>query len=143
VVQAVRALESALKERLDGGALRGLKNLGHNRDPLYAARIRGKTDGRVPWPNEENATAETLVLMPSGRLEIAVCKTDAQGDMFDIEMRPAEDADLRAEDLEDLLRTLIDIIPRTVAYADKARERYAGLRELSLNAMRLLTGESA
>jgi hypothetical protein len=141
VVAAVRALETALQDRLDGGNLRGLKNLGHNRDPLYAARIRGKPDGRVRWPDSPNAANRTLVLTPKGKLQVAVCRTDVAGDMFDIELFDAVDEDIDVEDLENLLKTLIDIIPRTVAYADKARERYAGLRELSLNAMRLLTGE--
>jgi hypothetical protein len=141
VVEAVRALETALQERLDGGTLRGLKNLGHNRDPLYAARIRGKPDGRVKWPDTPMTSTDTLVLSPKGKLQVAVCRTDERGDMYDIELRDAADEDITTEDLENLLRTLIDIVPRTVAYADKARDRYAALRELSLNAMRLLTGD--
>lgn len=142
VIEAVRALETALQERLDGGSLRGLKNLGHNRDPLYAARVRGKPDGRVRWPDTPLTSTETLVLSPKGQLQIAVCRTDERGDMYDIELRDAADEDITTEDLENFLRTLIDIVPRTVAYADKARDRYAALRELSLNAMRLLTGDS-
>ena len=139
-VQAVRALETALQDHLEGGSLRGLKNLGHNQNQLYAARIRGKPDARVRWPDEENAISKTLVLNPKGKLQVAVCRTDEQGDMFDIELRDATDEDLDAEDLENFLRTLIEILPRTVAYAGKARERYSGLRELSINTMRLLTG---
>jgi len=142
VIQAVRALEAALQERLDGGSLRGLKNLGHNRDPLYAARIRGKPDSRVRWPDAPNSVSETLVLSPKGQLQVAICRTDDQGDMFDIELRDALDTDIDSEDLESFLRTMVEIVPRTVAYADKAKDRYAALRELSLNALKLLTGET-
>jgi hypothetical protein len=140
VIRAIRALERALQEKLDGNTLRGLKNLGHSRDPLYGARIRGQSDARVKWPDRENAMSEALFLSPQGILRVAACRTDEHGDMFDLEVRDAVDDDFVIEDLADFLKTLIDVGPRTVTYATKARERYAGIRELAINAMRLLTG---
>jgi len=140
VVQAIHAVEAALQGALAGNAIRGLRNLGHSTDPLYAARVRGKPDSRVAWPDEANDSVETLVLTVSGALRMAVCRTDGQNYMLPMVLREVRDDDIEAEDLEHLLRTLIEIIPRTVNYADRGSERYAALRQLAVDTMKLFVG---
>ena len=122
----------------------GLKNLGLGKDPFYAARLRGKTDGKVIWPSDDepDRKTETLVIVPDGKLQFAICRTDDEGAMFvDVELRVPTDEELRVEDLDGMLQTFAEIIPRHIAYAAKAKERYVGLRELSDKVLRLLGDE--
>lgn len=132
VVSAIRAIEGELRERLSGGTLRGLKNIGTDDCRFYAGRVRGKTDAKILWPEEENATAETLVITADGELQMAICCTDANAEIIpDLATRDIHDGEFRAEDLRDLLRTLSKVLSRHTVYAERAVERYADLRELS------------
>ena len=139
VVPAIRAMETELIRQLDGGKLRGLKNLGIGAQPFYAARIRGKPDTKILWPDEADSYASTLVVVPSGHVVMAICETDSNGEIDPvITIRQVRPDEWRAEDLQGLLTTLRDVIPRHVEYAERAAERYAGLHELSENVLKLL-----
>lgn len=130
-VRAVRALEAALRRALEGHALRGLKNLGHGSALFYAARVRAAVDSRLAWPVEADSCVEALCILPTGQLAIAQCRTDAHGACLDPTWRPATDDDLIAEDVEALTRTLAVVLPRHIAAAEQARERYDKLRALA------------
>jgi hypothetical protein len=132
VIPAIRAVEHELKRQLGDGCLRGFKNVGFGANPFYAARVRGKCDTKLLWPDESNAQATTLVLTPDGCLMMAVCMTDSDGEILPtVGVRVVLDDELRVEDLQEFLQTLAEIVPRHVANADRATERYINLRGLS------------
>jgi hypothetical protein len=139
-ISAVRALEHDLVRRLDGVSLRGLRNLATGEGPFfYAARVRGHTDSKLLWPDEDNAEAMTLVLMPRGQLHMAICRTEDDGYIDPlVTSKSATDDELYAEDLQAFLNTLAEVIPRHIEYSDRATKRYALMHELSEKVLQLL-----
>lgn len=141
-IAAIRGLEQALVESLAGEPLRGLKNLGTGSQPYYGARVRGKPEAKLLWPEEPDSEAETLVIVADGHLAMAVCRTMTSGGIDPhVEECEVEDSDLRAEDVEAMLTTMAEIITRHITSAQTARERYTKLRELSDSVLRVLTRE--
>jgi len=137
-IRAIRQLEAALLEALDGQSLRGLKNLGQGNAPIYAARVRGEPHTKLAWPTEPDSVVESLCITPSGSLVMFQCATDEHGAGLDPTSRPAADTDFRAEDIEALTRTLAGILPRHIQAAEQARERYQGIQALSARIERII-----
>jgi hypothetical protein len=129
--RAIYALEQALVEALQGQALRGLKNLGQGNAPFYAARVRGEPDTKLAWPAEPESVAESLCILPGGQLAMVACATDDRAACLDPVTRPVTENDLLAEDVEALALKLATILPRHIAAAERARERYAKLHALA------------
>ncbi len=136
--RAVRTLEAALVEALQGHALRGIKNLGQGNAPIYAARVRGEPDTKLAWPAEPDSLTESLCIAANGSLVMIQCVTDDQAHALDATSRPAQDADLLAEDVEALTRTLTTLLPRHIQAAERARERYQGIQALAERIERVL-----
>ncbi|UCC72016.1 MAG: hypothetical protein JSV86_16860 [Gemmatimonadota bacterium] len=121
-VKAVREIERALQEALEGEPLRGLRNLGGS--AMFAgARVRGKTDKKLPGPDSQKGERDFLCLNAKGQLVI-VWWEDVGDDMVEIRERPVRDDELVAGDATDLLNTVQQILPRHVEHAERARARY-------------------
>jgi len=134
---AVRRLETALTEVLEGEPLRGMRNLAGGNAPLYAARLRGDPDAKLAWPNEPDAVSESLVLLPNGQLAVAQCATDGRR-LLDVEVRDLFDTDIRAEDAEAFTRTLAVVLRRHIEASKKAQVRYARVQTFADQVRRIL-----
>jgi hypothetical protein len=127
--RAVREVETALQEALDGEPLRGLRNLGGSAS-FYAARVRAKADKKLPGPNERKGERDWLCLSPKGELIIAWWE-DVEDDEVELRDRLATDDELRVDDVEALLKTLQWILPRHIDAAERAKARYTKAVALS------------
>jgi hypothetical protein len=117
-VQAVRKLEKALREALGGERLRGLPVLDVTPEGrrVHGARARGKTiDGQL-----EHLDA-VLVIMPDGTLYMA-CKTTSW---------PVADEELLVEDVEDVARSVEEVLRRHLSAIARTTARFAAMTALA------------
>ena len=127
-IAAVRKLEAALVEALDGEKLKGLPKLDETeRARFYAARARGK---RI---DERLTDKEVLVVAQDGRLHMASVRPEVSGAFLGspVESRPAADDELLAEDVEDVARAVEEVLGRHLALIAKSAERYERLADLA------------
>jgi hypothetical protein len=127
-VQAIRALEHALVEALDGENLKGLREIGAG---YQAARVRGQDPfEELPEPKPfESQGREVLVVTSSGTLAMArSCRAFRQG----AAERVAEDADLLIEDVQDLGRLFELILGEHIERARKSAETFSRLELLAI-----------
>jgi hypothetical protein len=96
-VSAIRAVEGALVEALQGEHLRGLPNLGTSDRRFYGLRVRSSDENA----GEQLFSERVLVLTKEGRLALAHWVLDGMS----LDVKDARDEDLLAEDLEHVLRT--------------------------------------
>jgi len=121
-VAAVREIEAALLEALNGEPLRGLRNLGGSA-MFVAARVRGKPNKKLPGPNAQKGERDWLCLNAKGQLVIAWWE-DVNDDEVEIRERPVRDDELIASDVEDLLTTIQYVLPQHIERAVRAKARY-------------------
>jgi hypothetical protein len=104
----IRRIVASLRSALGRSELAGLPNLGSRQVVFNAARVRGEATGRLAWPLNPHEETEALVLLPSGALAVAICKTGKTGAMVPrVDCREVADDELRASDVTDLWRTLV------------------------------------
>lgn len=118
-VRSCRAIEKALQEALAGGCIHGLANLGAKNRPFYGARLRTHPDMRL----EGNQTS--ICLDSGGRLVLATKTPDT------IEIEPAADDQLWAEDGECLPKTLEIVLARHLERATINAARYEKLLQIA------------
>ncbi len=135
-VKAVREMENALQEALDGEPLRGLRNLGGSAS-FYAARVRAKPDKKLPTPNEAKGERDFLCLDHTGKLVIAWWD-DVENNSVELQDRPAGDDDIRIGDVEDMLRALDWALPRHLEASARTARRYENITELSAQVQQLM-----
>lgn len=130
-VAAIRALESRLLQALNGGTLRGLKNLAPGVGvPLQAARIKGSRwfgiDDVLP-PDE----SEVLVISKTGQICMArgIDLQKLSGERW--EMRPARDEDFIAQDLEPVVDAVQQALERHIVRSEKTSASYERVSYLS------------
>jgi hypothetical protein len=118
-VQVIRGIEARLVGALAGTHLRGLPNLVSTALAIrfYGARVRAHADVLL--------ADEALVLSSSGDLQMAWCRDRLLG------TRPVRDDELRAEDLEAYVRTLLEVLPLHVRKAAKAGEKFTRIERLA------------
>ena len=129
-IAACRAMESALVAALEsaGERLRGLPELGPRAALFRGLRIRGTSDRPLDIP--VNAAGHPrLCVDDRGRLVMACVVR--RGQDFAIQWRAAEDADLLAEDAQDMAAVLEEAVGDHLAAVERQRERYAGLRRVA------------
>jgi hypothetical protein len=124
--QAIRALEHALVEALDGESLKGLREIGVG---YQAARVRGKDPfEELPEPKPfEPEGREVLVVTPSGTLAMVKRYRIGWGNE-----RAAEDQDLLIEDVADLGRLFERILAEHIERARKSAETFSRLELLAI-----------
>lgn len=149
-VKACRALERAVVRELDGEPLRGLANIGTAKHPFYAARVRGKPDERLPLPELDRPTMPfdlpgpavapppVLCINPHGLLVVAGFVFRPDGTIVDVASSPAEDEDLLAEDAEGLASCLAVVLPRHVARADGAGDKFRRFAKFAARIVEML-----
>lgn len=125
-VRAIRALERALVDALDGELLKGLREI---RPGYQAARVRGKDPfEELPQPKPfENEGREVLVLESNGHLCMSCAGRNLR---HSVVSRLADDADLLVEDVENLGRLYERILAEHIERARRSAEtfdRYAAL----------------
>ena len=133
-IAAVRKLEAALVEALGGEKLRGLPVLWP--DPMQgnptgaerynAARARGKK-------NIERVLSEAkpvLVVSEDGHLKMAVAFAAPNEDVGPVE-RPVEDAELLAEDVEDVASAVEEVLRRHLVSLGQRTGRYQRFLDLA------------
>lgn len=132
---AIRALEKALVDALDGEVLRGLPNLGAGSGGVvfYAARVRG---GRASEPLPTYApTKRVLVLRKDGRLAIAR-RVDLPGSEL------ARDEELLAEDLAAFCALLLAVLKRHLDVSAATEDRYRSLTSAAARVLVMLGPET-
>lgn len=128
-VRAVRKLEAALVEALDGEKLRGLPMLYFSPDKrlrLFGARARGpEMDSRLPLDGRS-----VMVFGEDGRLRMAL--RDLVANCYRV--RPVEDSELLYEDVEDAGRVVAALLR---VHVDSVRGRSEKYRRFEAMAERL------
>jgi hypothetical protein len=140
LIDAVHKIEAVLAEALGGERLRGLRNLGGS--AVYpAARIRGNTDKKLPPPESRKGEREFLCLNESGKVVVTWWE-DAGRDEVVLRERAPHDSDLIATDVEDLIKTLQEILPRHIEVSKRVRARYSEAAALILRIHQILYPEA-
>lgn len=151
-VAAVRALESALVAALEGGHLRGLKNLGTHSQPFAGARVHGEIDAKIPLEGvaEDAAPAypSKLCVGADGRLVKVrywrrLPERDPRGTiMIEREIVTAMDGDLLPDDAEHLTSRLVVVLARHMELSKAAEGRYERLEALAERIQGALVAQS-
>lgn len=128
-VRACRAMEQALRQTLKGERLHGMPNLGTGAAPWLGSRIRGDYDNRLANPDSGRHGPEVLCLDSYGRLVFA--RLVRGGAPLHVEAREADDAELVAEDAEDLADVLAIAVRDHMSRGDTERERFADIQATS------------
>jgi hypothetical protein len=136
VVRAVRAVEKALCEALDGEPLRALKNIGNAGVTLYGARVRTDADTKIPHWNDRGSAVEYLCLDARGQL-VTVYWIEMEGEdsgesEWELQSKSMPDEYIRVDDIHALTATLVEILPRHVKSARKNGGRYRALQSLAI-----------
>lgn len=141
VTAAVHELVAAVREILADGDtyLRGLPNLNVAANPYRGLLVRpepgSRKADRLPPPEGHSMGAEALVLDDTAALVMA--RRDRAGDYS---CRDATDADLRAEDIEPILRTVDRALALHLAAVDGGVARYRKMHDLAAKVRTMLQG---
>lgn len=118
-VAAVRQMEAALVEALGGETLKGLPVLaGDGPERFYGARARGRLDKKL-------YEKPVLVICPDGRLRVATFASER------VTTHDVDDAELLAEDVDAVARSLGQVLRQHLETAAKATARYEALGALA------------
>jgi hypothetical protein len=121
-VSAIRAVESALVEALQGEHLRGLPNLGTAERRFYGVRVRSSDENAGESVRYEERAVQTLIVAKDGQLAFARARApDGEDGLVVV---PARDEDLLAEDLEHVLRTVARVAAQHGVAVGRSTDRF-------------------
>jgi hypothetical protein len=134
-IAAVRGMEQALVDALEGETLKGLREVVPG---YYAARARytGKKDTYLPFeplPDPKSGAdygREVLVVTASGVLEMARAVRHGHG-VFGAESRVAADVDLVIEDVEHLGRLFPRLLAEHIERSRRTSMRFMRLEDVA------------
>src|SRR5580704_11578514 len=131
-ILAIRAIEGALLEALEGEHLRGLLNLGDRVEKFHGVRVRhGDAKATLSLTSDERP----LVLGKEGLLVFARWAYGGEGRRDRIEIEAAQDDELLVEDLESMIRTVRAVVEGHVAALGRTSDKFrqiVGLADLVL-----------
>lgn len=120
----IRTLEARIHDALEGDTLRGMKSLIPGEMPYYGANLSGHKVNIDKYLPEDGR--EVLILDKHGKFYMAHGVFP-----WRVEVRPVEDEDVRATDLDHISRAIQEVLGRHIVRSERTAASYRAVEELS------------